>query len=120
MSALKRANFENEKTSDKVAYLYFTHGTLLQEFSAINEKDCKQEWAKYCSISALEVGLNKLGTEVEKELVLDLHNDNQYSLETDHQSQLMAQIKQEFVVEQVKDLIGLEWNLVDDHQDLEF
>lgn len=77
MSALKQANFENEKkTPEKVAYLYFTHGTLLQQFSALNEEDCKQEWAKYCSISALEVGLNKLGSEVEKALVLDLHNDN--------------------------------------------
>lgn len=32
----------------------------------------------------------------------------------------MAQIKQDFVVEQVKDMLGLEWNLVDDHQDVEF
>ena len=80
MSSLKQANFESQpnQQNEKVAYLYFTHGTNLQEFSALNEKDCKQEWAKYCSISALEVGLNKLGAEIEKELVLDLHNDNQY------------------------------------------
>ena len=62
----------------RTAYLYFTHGTLLQEFSSQNEENHKKEWAKYCAISGLEVGMSKMGEQVQKELILDLHNDNQY------------------------------------------
>lgn len=52
-------------------------------------------------MSALEVGLNQQGSELKKELVLDLHNDNQYIEEIDNQSQLMTEFKQsqDYVVE---------------------
>lgn len=40
--------------------------------SALNEENSKQEWAKYCSISAVEVGLNKENDELKRELVFDL------------------------------------------------
>ena len=79
MSTQRQDVFESQKDKlEKVAYLYFTHGTLLQEFSALNEEQCKEEWAKYCAISALEIGLNKLGTEMQRDLVMDLHNENTY------------------------------------------
>ena len=67
MLNIESQNLLRSPDSDKehTAYLYFTHGTLLQEFSKENKKDCKQEWAKYCSISALEVGLNHIGEQIE-------------------------------------------------------
>jgi cytolysin (calcineurin-like family phosphatase) len=59
-----------------VAVLYFTHGTLLQQLSALNVENSRQEWAKYCSISAVEMGLDKAGTQIQRELSFDINNDH--------------------------------------------
>lgn len=59
-----------------MAILYFTHGTLLQQLSALNEENSKQEWAKYCSISAVEMGLNKSGKQMQRQLSFDINNDH--------------------------------------------
>jgi hypothetical protein len=89
----------------------------------MNEEECKNEWAKYCAISALEVGLNKLGNEMKRELVLDLHNNNTYESAQNNDKQKCiynkTKLKKEFVVEHLKELV-CEWNVVDDHQDVEF
>ena len=89
----------------------------------MNEDQCKEEWAKYCAISALEVGLNKQGSEMKRDLVLDLHNSNTYEEAQVNDKQKCiydkTKIKKEFVVSHLKELVS-ELNILDDHQDKQF
>lgn len=66
------------------------------------------------------MGLNKLGTEIENELVLDLHNNNEYSVENDKQASLKEEEGEKGQwIESIKDLME-SWSLREDHYDVEF